>query len=113
MRVLEMIRSFLGVRKTEEREKPNVEKLDFDVSVQYRVNGQACYRFDAQLLGDVLAVGDDCGQTDAQLVGNLLVDKSLGQQHQHFRFAGGQFVRVGRVAGTFFLLPCLRMAVGS
>ena len=35
MRVLEMIRSFLGVRKTEEREKPNVEKLDFDVSVQY------------------------------------------------------------------------------
>ena len=67
--------------------------------MHHGVNGQSRYGLDAQLLHDVLAVGDDGGEADVQFVGNLFVDEPFGDEYQHFYFAGGQVVVVGAVGG--------------
>ncbi len=61
----------------------------FHISVHHGIDSQPGHGLDTQLLGDILAVGDDGGQADVQFVGNLLVDETFGNQHQHFYFAAG------------------------
>ena len=50
--------------------------------MHHGVNGQSRYGLDAQLLHDVLAVGDDGGEADVQFVGNLFVDEPFGDEYQ-------------------------------
>ena len=47
--------------------------VDVNVAVKDGIDGKARKRFDAGLLLDVLAVGDDRSETDVQFVGYLLV----------------------------------------
>ena len=64
----------------------------FDISVHDGINGESGYRFDSQLLGNVLPVTDDRGKADIQFLGNFLVDESFGDQFQNFDFTGGKIV---------------------
>ena len=53
---------------------------------------------DAELFGDVAAVGDDRRQADAQPVGDLLVDQPAGHERQHLLLA----LREGRYRNRAF-----------
>ncbi len=73
--------------------------VGIDVAVHHGIDCQSRYGLDTQFLHNVLAVGDDGGEADVQFVGNLLVDKSFGDEHQHFYLAGGKFVGIGVAGG--------------
>ena len=51
------------------------------------VNRKCRNAFDAELVGDVFAVGHDGGKTYAEAVGDFLVDKSLRKELEHLNFA--------------------------
>ena len=57
-----------------------------DEVVQNGIDGKAADRLDAQLGGDVLAVGDDRMPADEKPVGNLLVGVTLGHLFEHLGF---------------------------
>ena len=73
--------------------------VGIDVAVHHGIDCQSRYGLDTQFLHNVLAVSDDGGEADVQFVGNLLVDKSFGDEHQHFYLAGGKFVGIGVAGG--------------
>ena len=53
------------------------DAVRLDIAVHHGIDGESGNRLDAQLLGDVLPMGDDSGQTDVQLLGNFLIYQTL------------------------------------
>ena len=51
------------------------------------VNRECRNTFDAELVGDVFAVGHDGGKAYAEAVGDFFVDKSLRKELEHLNFA--------------------------
>ena len=67
-----------------------IEKLyfvDIDVTIENGIDREGGERFDASLLLDVLAMGDDRGETDAELVCYLLVGQSLDEKLEYLNLA--------------------------
>ena len=64
--------------------------VDIYIPVHDGIDSQGGDALHAELLHDVLAMGDDRGQTNVQLVGNLLVDITLHDERQHFYLAVGE-----------------------
>ena len=54
-----------------------LDLVDVDVAVHDGIDGKGADTLHAELLHDVLTMGNDGGQTDMQTVGNLFVDISL------------------------------------
>ena len=64
----------------------------FDISVHHGINGESGHRLDAQFLGDILPVTDNCGKANAQLFSDFLIDKTLGDELQDLDFTSRKVV---------------------
>ena len=65
-----------------------------DIAVHHGIDGESGNRLDAQLLGDVLPMGDDSGQTDVQLLGNFLIYQTLCNQDEYLYLTGRLFLSI-------------------
>ena len=66
--------------------------IDIYITVHHGIDSQGGDALHAELLHDVLAMGDDRGQTDVQLVSNLLVDIPLHDKRQHLNLTIGEYL---------------------
>jgi len=64
--------------------------VDVYVAVGDGIDGEGRDALHAQLLHDVLAVGDDGGEANVQTVGNLFVDVALHDEGHHLGLAAGE-----------------------
>ena len=83
--------------------------IDIDVAVHDGIDGEGADALHAQLVHDVLAVGDDGGQADVQAVGYFLVDISLHDERHDLDFAVGEYLLLQDLGHGGEVLP---VAVG-
>ena len=67
-----------------------LDLVDVDVAVHDGVDGKGADTLHAELLHDVLTMGNDGGQTDMQTVGNLFVDISLYDERHDLDLTVGE-----------------------
>ena len=67
-----------------------LDLVDVDVAVHDGIDGKGADTLHAELLHDVLTMGNDGGQTDMQTVGNLFVDISLYDERHDLDLTVGE-----------------------
>ena len=67
-----------------------LDLVDVDVAVHDGIDGEGTDTLHAELLHDVLTMGNDGGQTDMQTVGNLFVDISLYDERHDLDLTVGE-----------------------
>lgn len=74
-----------------------LDGVSFNVASHDSIDGEARHCFDAELLCDVLAMGDYCSETNIEFVGYLFIDKATSYEAQYLYLTHGQVILEGHL----------------